>query len=248
MLTGRLAAAVLPGVNPAITLKKGLQAAWNLTEASGDRADSYGAETLTDNNTVTGTTGPASFVNASYFTAANSESLSHADDAVLEVQTGSYAFCAWLNMTSLAGSGVAGIITKDDGSILREYNIHFVASTSRLRHIVYNGISSVVGVGTASSLGTPATSTWYFILTWVDRTGNTVNIQVNNGPVDTSLLTGTPGASSNAFYIGARGDAVPSSFIDGAIAGVNLWKRGTPPTPRESRWLYNNGAGRKYPW
>ena len=70
-----------PGyVQSGVNIYNGLGANWRLDEVSGSGLDSFGANTLTDNFTVTSSTGLV-FPLARQFTAANSEYLSIADNA-----------------------------------------------------------------------------------------------------------------------------------------------------------------------
>src|SRR5690348_11404000 len=72
-----------PDLRPPWALTDSLVGYWKLDEASGSRADSAGANTLTDNNTVAGLAGLIS--NAGDFERDNSESLSIADNAALSM-------------------------------------------------------------------------------------------------------------------------------------------------------------------
>ena len=85
-------------------LTTSLVEAWNLQEASGNRAGAFASLTLTDNNTVTQTTGPSSVIpQAALFTAANSEYLSRADEAALSL-TGDWTITGWAKLASKPGN------------------------------------------------------------------------------------------------------------------------------------------------
>src|SRR4051812_43478016 len=91
---------------------------WKLEEASGTRADEIGSQTLTDNNTVTQAVGKLG--NAAQFTAANSESLSHADSATLSLGADQdFTLGAWVYLDSkganrvIASKWAPGLATKD---------------------------------------------------------------------------------------------------------------------------------------
>src|SRR5262252_1520277 len=81
---------------------------WKLDEVSGSRVDTKGTNTLTDNNTVTSTTGIIN--NAASFAAASSEYLSLASNATVQTGDIDFTITAWVKMTTkaaLAGHIVA---------------------------------------------------------------------------------------------------------------------------------------------
>lgn len=84
-----------------MTLLDGLVSYWKLEEANGARVDSVVASgnDLTDNNTVTQAVGVLG--NAAQFTAANSESLSHADNASLGTGDIDFTVASWVYFDSL---------------------------------------------------------------------------------------------------------------------------------------------------
>ena len=84
-----------PGGSPFLS---GLIAYWTLDEASGTRVDAHGNNDLSDNNTVTSTTGKVG--DAAAFATANSEYLSRADNADLSVGNIDFTFDLWLNLST----------------------------------------------------------------------------------------------------------------------------------------------------
>ena len=219
---------------PPATLSDGLVSYWDLEEASGTRVDSHGSNDLTDNNTVTQTDGKVD--NAGQFTLANSEKLSHADNASLSTGDVDWTVARWAYADSLSGetmiSGKAG--ANDREWILRYYDV-----TDRFQFFLAN-----TDLLSANNLGSPTTNTWYFIVLWHDAANDKIYLQVNNGAAD-SMSTTVAGLDSTAdFTIGyAEGN---SSYWDGRVDEVGFWKRVL--TTEERTALYNVGGGASYPF
>ena len=85
-----------------------------------------------------------------------------------------------------------------------------------------------------------STGASYFVVGWHDSVNNTLNIQVNNGTVNSLAWTAGVLNGSADFAIGARRDTAPLYF-DGRIDAVGLWKRVLTSGERTS--LYNSGTG-----
>lgn len=213
---------------------------WKLDEASGSATDSIGSETLTDNNTVTSAAGKQG--TARQFTAANSESLSHADDATLSVPSGSLTFAAWVYANSYGGVSKV-IISKDDGGGNREYDLYYHGAQNKFSFIVWDSGGTPYEVF-ASTLGAPSTATWYFVVAWYDVALQTLNLQVNNGGVDTTTSVPSTRDQAAPFALGAMSSG--ALFWDGRIDEVGLWKQVLTSGDRTD--LYNSGAGVTYPF
>lgn len=230
----------LPEPSPALArpswlLTDSLVGYWKMDETSGTRADSSGnAYTLTDTNTVTSNTGKIS--NAAQYTAANSEDLRRSDNANLSGCDCDFTISAWVYLDTKGTS--RSIVSKySTTGTNREYNLYFGNGADRFRIEVSNDGTNLVTLD-ASSLGSPATATWYFIVAWHDSVANTLNIQVNNGTVDSMAhTTGVNDGTAN-FMIGAR---TGTFYWDGRIDEVGMWKRVLSSAERAALW--NSGAG-----
>ena len=224
------------------TLKRDLVAFWNLEEASGTRIDATGrGNNLTDNNTVTQAAGRIG--SAAQFTSANSEWLEIADNADLSMGDIDFTVSCWAYLDSLPDGFV--IHNKGDLSVGNgeEYLLWYPSTaTNRLRFQVAN--STATGIATANAYGAPATSTWIFAVGWHDSVLNTVNIQVNDGPIDSTAYTGGSYNSAFAFGVG-RFINTPGGFLNGRVDALGIWRRIL--TAAERTRLYNNGNGRQYP-
>lgn len=223
-------------------LTDNLLAVWKLDEASGARADSFGSNNLTDNNTVT--QNPGKLGNSAQFTRVNSEWLSIADNADLSGGDRDLTWAAWVYLDSKA-SDINTIIGKLDFAAgdTREYALKYEGGGSDVFQLnVYKpGIGSA-GVA-ASTFGSPSLSTWYLVIAWHDATANTINICVNDGTVDSVSWSNGMGDSAVECQIGAIADSA-RYFWDGRIDYVCMWNRVLTSGERTS--LYNGGAGNDF--
>jgi len=219
----------------------GLVSYWKLDEASGTRADSHGTNTLTDNNTVASGTGKIN--NAADFEFSNGlESLSHTSNTDLQTGDIDFTITAWVNLES-GPNNYNGIVTKD-GAAGRDY---FLVYDNVVSHFIFYCRRSATDVkAEATTFGVPSLSTWYFIAAWHDATADTVNIQINNGAVNSTASGGALDSPTTiAFHIGAAAWGVGTEF-DGLIDEVGFWKRVLSSQDRTD--LYNAGAGLAYPF
>jgi hypothetical protein len=218
-------------------LLDGLVSHWKLNEASGTRADSHGANNLTDVNTVTAVAGKIG--DAGDFVAANSEKLTLAHNADISTGDIDFAFSGWFYRDS--GGANRRIFGKgNDGATTTEYELYWNSGNNKMTWVVFSG--GTTAVGTVHSTETINTSTWYFFVVWHDAANNTVSISINNGTPAEAATTGSPAAAATAnFSIGAKG---VTGYWDGLIDSVSFWKR--IPTADERTELYNAGAGIDY--
>lgn len=226
-----------------MSLTDSLISYWTLDEASGTRVDSVvaSANDLTDNNTVTQAGGL--IATAGQFTAANSESLTHTDNASLSTGDIDFTIACWVFLTTK--SAQMAIVAKRTSTSVREYQLDYFSSTDRFRFLIFNSSGSAVGTVVANALGAVSTATWYFIVAWHDSVANTVNIQINDGTADSAAETGVPSDTAAIFNIGA--DQLPQSIpFNGRIDEVGFWKRTL--TTGEKTTLYNGGSGLTYPF
>lgn len=211
----------------AVNLLDGLRAFWELEEGSGSRFDSMGSNTLTDVNTVT--QGAGKVYNAGQFTAANSESLTRASNALLQPAP-DFTVQAWVNYTT---EGI--VATKDAVANNRQWGLDISANKARI--FVFDSIS-----GNASAVSaTLATSTWFHLIFTYNSSDKKGRVYSNNSaPTATAALTnGILTTGTSAFEIGNRaGSALP---YGGLIDQVGYWQRVL--TASEIQILYNSGTG-----
>lgn len=234
----------LPQITHA-ALTDNLVAYWDLDEASGVRDDAVGQNDLTDNNTVTSGTGKIS--NAGDFERDNSEYLSRADNTDLSSGNIDFTWAGWVKAESnLDSNSGRYIVSKHGASGNFEYGISHndSATVERFQFNVSSTGSNFVTVN-ADSLGTPSLDTWYFVVAWHDATANTINIQVNNGTVDSTSHTTGVFDGNGTFALGSYAQT-PTNFFDGMIDEMGFWKRVL--TADERTELYNSGNGLAYPF
>ncbi len=226
------------GVAHASLLVDDLAAYWNLDEASGSRFDSVGSSHLTDNNTVS--SNPGIINNAAQFVTTNGEFLSSADNAALSPAGGDFTATAWVYLDSKivrpAGNARRYLLSKGsenngtfEWAMLYDHGGDtFVFSTS-------------VGSASSTSFGSPELGVWNFVTAWRDSSplNRTVNIQVNNGPIDLASTPTTIADLAGEFRIGGEEstDPVPR-FWDGRVDEVGFWKRIL--TAEERKTLYED--------
>lgn len=220
------------------TLTASLVSFWKLT----DLADSYGANTLTNNNAVTFAAGKVG--NAANFAAASSQYLSRADNATLRLGGTSFTIAFWVNLANK--SGTRALVTKyDPGANKRSYELDYTNATDRFRFVLSSdGLAGTTVVLLADNFGAPAAGVWYFVVvTYTLGTGQ-MSISVNNGTANTATLSGGAFNGDNAFAIGARFNSGAVDIPhDGLIDAVGIWKRVLTNT--EIAYLYNSGTGRE---
>lgn len=222
------------------SLLDGLVAYWKLDEASGTRNDSVGSNHLTDNNTVTQAVGKIG--NAAQFTATNLESLSIADNADLSTGDIDFGFATWVYLDSKGTSRY--IATKGEGNGTNdEFLFGYSSGADRFFLGVYNGVGGA-GEALANALGSPSLATYYLIKAWHDSVANTVNIQVNNGTVDSVSYSGGGQDTTNPFTLG--GTSAFGASWDGRIDEFGFWKRVWTFDERATLW--NGGVGLTHPF
>ncbi len=220
-------AAPMQQTNPGIPVS-----CWDLDEASGTRADSYGGNTLTDNNTVASATGLVG--NAADFEADNSEYLSHADNASLSTGDIDFTLVGWYKAESIGSTYT--LASKSDGTHT-EYWLR-INTSNQVQFSVYN--ASNIQVGNVST-GSLSTGNWYFIRVWHNAAADVVGVSLNDASEVTAATTGAPSDTVASFQLGGVNGtgAVPA---DGLMDSWSFYKKVF--TTSEGTYVFNSGAGR----
>lgn len=210
---------------------------WPMEEASGTRNDAHSTNHLTGGTLPSSGTGKVG--TAADFETSSSNIASIGDNASLSSPTTSITFAAWINFESkVSNAPVAG---KYQGNA--EWVMDYRGTQDRLRFAVFGATSFADPTEVfADNLGSPATSTWYFVIGWYDRDADIIGIKVNNGTANTAARTTDLWDSANNFSVG--GNSNFSVFFDGLIDQIGFWQRAL--TSDEHTWLYNSGNGRSY--
>ena len=216
---------------------------WKLDEASGNnRADSGpNGQTLTDSGTVAAATGKINNGADFEFTAETS-TLTHADSATLSLGADTdFTLSAWVKIESLSAfrepivDKCPDVITPGDGT---EYVLEVEQNFNTFSLTVGNG--SANAEVRATTFGVVPTGSFIFVVAWHDSSANTLNIQVNNGTVDSQAWSGGTQNGANAFSVGSS-TANSQIRFDGVIDEVGFWKRILSSGERTT--LYNSSSG-----
>jgi len=197
---------------------------------------------LTDNNTVTQNQGTK--VKAAQFTMANIEYLSVADNADLSVGDIDFTFAGWIYFDNV--SVTSGMLSKAGVAPNREYDLFETdldgdQTKRRFKWRVFASDGTFVTVNSTVLL---ANATWYFVVAWHDSVANTINLQINNGIIESTATAGlVPNDGTAPFELG-RTNNQDSQTLDGRIDEVGFWKRLLTAKERED--LYNSGLGNSY--
>lgn len=217
--------AVGGGGGGASTLNTSLIAYWKLDEASGNRADSSGANTLTDNNTVT--SDPGKIGDAAEFVEANSENLSIADNAALSTGDIDFTYACWAYSASIPSVGILG-------SKGAEWYAYISAAGGGF--VVFNtGGSDLTAAG-----GSFSPSAWHHVVVTFTASSNTREIFVDGSSVASGVGT-APADDAGDFRIGSYSNG-GAFFMNGLIDGAAFWKKVL--SGAEITELYNGGTGK----
>lgn len=215
-------------------LANSLVGLWKLSEISGNRADSIGVSTLTDNATVTSASGIV-YPLAAEFVIANSESLSAADSAALSGGNIDMWGFAWFRPTAVNVTSTIFAKWNITGNH-REWQVVQVNADVSLQTSpdgtsTGNGFLTVAGVLTAN--------TWTLAVWYHDSVNNLIGLSINGSAFSTAAYTTGIFNSAASFRIGAQGAG--SAFFGGRIGPVALGKNYVP-TIQDASFLYNYGV------
>lgn len=220
-------------------LQSDLVSHWKLDDAN--YLDSAGTNHLTANGLPSMAEGK---INAQSvrFNPAMTDFLYHASNTGLQA-SGQWSFAGWFYLTGY-GPTTSSIISKW-GTDAYEYRLYLDA-IGRLQ--VWTGQGTFPFMGTASAV--LALNTWHFF-TWTCAysTGifRTLTLTIDNGtPITNELPIPLPAAMD--FRIGAHRNAITGDwrYFTGRIENVSFWDRVITAT--EKSLLWNNGAGRPFPF
>lgn len=229
------------------TLTTDLVAYWKLDEASGTRNDSAGANHLSDSGTTASATGKIS--NGADFENSTPTHLSRSDNAALSLGADTaFAFALWIKVEAYSGfqDHIVSKAAANDGTG-DEYKLYF-NGLNQLTFVVGNGSSSASVSET--TLGQPATATWYFVVIQHDPAANTISIQTGTGStLGTAVTAAWSGGTQDTtaeFRLGAATSNDNLAF-DGVIDEV-YFRKGSTLSAGEVTQLFNGGAGLSHPF
>lgn len=213
---------------------------WNLNEASGNRADSKGSNTLTDVNTV-GSVSDGLMGTVASFVAANSEGLKITDGAQsgLDV-TGDITMNIWFKPTTVQAS--IFVMGKWYHSVANQYGMYLNPTTGAFTFATDNVCSGYTYTNQTKTYGALSTSNWYMLT--LKRTGTTAEFYING----TSLGTATVETSANCTADFALGFEAGRNllYVNAKMCKAGIWSRALSDS--EITTLYNSGNGLIYPF
>lgn len=192
---------------------------YELSEASGTRHESrYDQRNLTDNATVTSTTGHLG--TCAVFTRANSEFLSAADHADFEPGDNNFSRHFGFYLTSKPAGDMVILSKWNTTGNQRGYWIGWDQATDR---IVFKMSANGTAVTTVSWGSAPSLATWYYGVCGYDAATDTMSISINGATAVTGTLAGGVFNSTADFRIGADHQG---NYWDGRIEKVRLFGKG----------------------
>ena len=218
---------------------------WTLNEPSGTRLDSTDFNTnLSD---ISGVDSSVAIVGSgAHFTRSNTECLnSGLSSGVLDLGDEDFTFALWVSLDSKDLPAQTLLSKHRPPSDDRQFFIDFVfGGIDRFRFLINStGMGGSTTIIEADTLGSPSANTFYFIVAWHDSTANTINIQINDGGIDSAGHTGGAFQGDAAFKLGCVEDVSenPTELLNGILDEVAVWNRTL--TSDEKTSLYNGGAG-----
>ncbi len=197
------------------SLLTGLIAYWNLSEASGVRADSHvNALNLEDVNTVgQAAAGGPDGGDCAAFVRASAEYLKRNSEPLLQTGDIDFTFSAWARKN--AGSSAEYAIVGKDALGQREFILELISG-------------ALISHGTAVEVlnaGAFADTTWVHVILEYEASGNEFRVYRDNGSPVSHSDSGPVVAGTASFQIGAREYVGAEDRWDGRIAYVGYWKK-----------------------
>jgi len=222
------------------TLLDDLVSWWSMDETSGTRADAHGSNDLTETNTVGYVTGKVS--NAAQTIAANDEELTKTSASGLNGGDRDFTVAMWLRLDDDPNSSFIKMGQVHDSNFGdTDWRLHISFTDIATFGVVATSTEQTIG---ATSFGTLSEDVWYFIVMWHDAGANTLNIQINDGTVDTNSSFTTPTHQTLATSL-VMGQAWGVIATSASYDELGFWSRVL--TTQERTDLYNSGNGIGYP-
>lgn len=220
-----------------MSLLTSLVSYWKFDESSGNAADSYGVNTLTNNNTATYTTGIIN--NGTDLEASSSQSFSIADASQVGLDlTGSFSASFWINPETISGGANAVFSKFNQVGSTGAYNLSTYTSGVDFRLFSSGSLTSKQWAYTF------LTGTWYHLCIIYTASSGSALLYING--VSQGVVTGLPNSIDNSsvpFAIGGY-SAGGGGFFDGIIDEVAIWSREL--VSNEVTLLYSSGSGRAF--
>lgn len=209
-----------------------LKAYYSFSNPSNLGIDSLGNHNMNvTNGTPTATTGKIGGGLGLSALNTNLQENSDSSDLQINISKTGFTVTCWLNIQGSANN--TRFITKDSQSWF------FVLDTSgNIWFSVYGGFTHVA----TAVVSKPSQNAWHFYAMWYDTTAQTVNIQIDNGTINSTSVSFTPieGGPGNLIF----GDLFNTTNI--SLDEIGIWQCKVPAADLTA--LYNGGNGLTYPF
>ncbi len=173
--------------------------------------------------------------NAASFSSSPSGVLTANDNAAISTGDVDFTLIANFYLTNTDGVTILANKGQNGNPNVQDYALIYSASTLIFR--VGNGSTNAV---VTSAAFTP--NAWHTVFAWHDSVSNTINIQIDNGAVNTANYSS--GAMDSTYPLSIGAHANKTYVFKGRVDEVSLYKRVF--SAYERSWLYNAGSGRAY--
>lgn len=212
---------------------------WKMDEASGNRADSVGSNTLTANGTGGVGSAAGKINDAADIESADDDYLSITDAAQTGLDIlGNFTLSVWMKPESLSGAVSPGIVTKLTAGTGYAFVLDWSSAPAWKPTWVREDSSTPLQGASAPSVGNWIHYVWTF-------DGTDLRLYTN-GALDGGPAAYTSHSDSGANFNIGRSVLYSSRKYDGLIDEVGVWSRAI--TAAEVTSLYNSGAGLTYPF
>jgi len=236
-----------------MSLNTDLISYWKLDESSGNRADSFASNTLTDNNTVGSATGKINL--GADFERSASEYLSITDGSQAGLDLGAggadFSLSLWVKIESnptqwfMTGADDRALISKytsvsNQRSFFLEYGYdgtNYVFAS----HVTNDGTTLVSNKVVCGNL---TTGSFYHVAVTYDASASLFTWYLNGSLVGTTAGVSSIFNSTAPFQLGALSQQ--GAYMDGILDEVGIWSRVL--SADDITTLYNSGSGLAYPF
>jgi hypothetical protein len=217
-----------------------------MDDALGPRCDSVGSNDLTDLGQVGSVTGKLG--KAAQFAAANNGYLKRVSNADLTTGNIDFTIAAWVKLENKSAPAEMAIVSKYGAGSFPNFQLEYYLGYHPPLDEFFFRVSpdnQNATVVQAQDI-TPVTGIWYLLVAWHNAISDTLNIQVNNGPVNSLSYSSGVATSTSPFMVGASSSGAGiTDVLNGVVDEVGLWKRVL--TADERTELYNSGQGWTHP-
>lgn len=214
--------------------------AWEMHEASGSRAGSVNALTLTDNGGVSSATGNSG-QNAAVMT--GSQGLSRASEALIQLGNYNFTFTGWVKFSAVDSFGVIATKYNTSGVDNRQFYA-YLENPAKVRVAFWaNAGGSTNGAVQSDNFGALSANVWYFVAFWHDADNNEVGVSINAGTANTTSYAGGVHPTGNGpLRFGFDGTT------NAATRNLERWRfYRRVLSGAELTAMYNAGAGVNFP-